>query len=84
MSWIRSKSCHVRMNVVAAMPAAANANASSVAAGTAKIAHGDSTRPSTRITTMKPSAYSVARITDQPISPSATSPGPSGVERIAS
>ena len=72
------------MNVVAAMPTAANANASSVAAGTANTAHGDRTSPSTRMTTTNPSPYSVARITAQAISPSATSPGPSGVASTAS
>ena len=33
---------------------------------------------------MNPRAYSVDRITAQPISPSATSPGPSGVASTAS
>ena len=36
-SWIRSKSCHVRMNDVAAMPTAANAKPISSAAGSASI-----------------------------------------------
>ena len=33
---------------------------------------------------MNPIAYSVARMTAQPISPRATSPGPSGVASTAS
>ena len=41
------------MNVVAAMPQAANAKPMSAAAGSARIAHGDSTRPIASITTRK-------------------------------
>ena len=41
----RSKSCHERMNEVAAMPTAANANAMMSAAGSASSAHHESSRP---------------------------------------
>ena len=41
----KSKSSHVRMNVVPAMPAPANANAMSSPPGIASTAHHDSTRP---------------------------------------
>jgi hypothetical protein len=66
------------------MPTAAKANASRVAPGIAKIAQGDLTRPSSRMTTMNPKAYSVERITAHPISPRATSPVAIGVARTAS
>ena len=79
---MRSKSCHVFMNDVAAMPTAPNANPRSSAAGTASTTHGEITRPSATITPMNPSAYSPPRISAQPSSPRAMSPGDSGVARM--
>ena len=55
-SWIRSKSCQVFMNDVAAMPTAPNAKPRSSAAGTARMTHGETTRPKTTITPMNPTA----------------------------
>ena len=47
---IHSKSCQMRMNVVQAMPTAANANPASAATGSTSTAHHEETRP---VTTMK-------------------------------
>ncbi len=55
-SWIRSKSCHVRMNDVAAIPTAANAKPIRRAPGTVRKISGDRTRPMTNITARKPTA----------------------------
>ena len=79
---MRSKSCHVLMNEVAAMPTAPKANPTSSAAGPARITHGETTSPSSAITTMNPMAYSPPRMSAQPSSPVATSPGDNGVARI--
>ena len=72
------------MNDVTAMPTAANPNATSSAAGSSSSAHGDAVRPSSSITTRKPAEYSPPRISAQPISPIATSSGPSEVASIES
>jgi len=53
-SWMMSRSCHWRMKVVTAEPRAANAIPTSRAAGIARIAHGEATRPSASITTRNP------------------------------
>ena len=55
-SWMRSKSCHVRMNDVAAIPIAPNPNPMRSAAGTASNAHGETISPSSAMTTMNPTA----------------------------
>ena len=80
---MRSKSCHVFMNEVAAIPTAPNANPTSSAAGTARMTHGDTNSPRMTITPMNPIAYSPPRMSAQPSSPTAMSPGDSGVARIA-
>ncbi len=72
------------MNVVAAMPQAAKANPMSSAAGAARIAHGDWTRPRTAMTMTNAVAYRKLRVSAHTTSPSAMSPTPSGVDRIAS
>ena len=51
-----SKSCQLRMNVTAAIPAPANAKPMNTVAGSASSAHHDSTRPSAVITVKKPTA----------------------------
>ena len=78
-----SKSCQLRMKVVAAIPAAANANPVSTAAGRASAAQYDLARPIARMTTMNAIAYRAPRISAQPISPSATSPARIGVASVA-
>jgi hypothetical protein len=49
-SVMKSKSTHDRMNVVANMPTAANANPMNTAAGTASSAHHDCTAPAATAT----------------------------------
>ena len=72
------------MNVVTAMPTAANPHAISSAAGSSSTAHGEATSPSTSMTPRKPAAYRPPRNSAQPISPIATSIGPSDVASIES
>ena len=50
ISWIRSKSFHVRIHVTAAIPAPAKPKPMTKQAGSARIAHGDSTSPSATMT----------------------------------
>jgi hypothetical protein len=71
------------MNVVAAMPAAANANPVRTAAGSASTAHPDSSRPIASMTTMNANAYRLPRISAQPIWPRATSAARIGVVSTA-
>ena len=80
-----SKSCQLRMYVVAAIPAAANANPVSTRGRQRQHrpprvhqAHAAS------MTSMNANAYSAPRISAQPISPSATSPARIGVASAAS
>ena len=79
-----SKSCQLRIYDVAAIPTAANAKLVKMAAGKHKIVHGDSTKPSDAITTKNAPAYIDPRMSAQPISPSAMSPTPRGVDSTAS
>jgi hypothetical protein len=72
------------MNVVAAMPTAAKAKPMSTAAGRARTAHHDPTRPRTVTMTRKPAEYRPHRVRHHPISPRATSPTCSGVASMAS
>ena len=72
------------MKEVAAIPTAANANPISRAAGTAMIAHHDSTSPNAAMTIMNPIAYRPPRMSDHVISPTAMSTGFIGVARTAS
>src|SRR5215203_5208013 len=72
------------MNVVAAIPTAANAYLIRLAAGIANSAHHDVTTPAAVATTRKATEYSSPRISAQEISPSAMSRGPSGVESTES
>ena len=51
---MRSKSCVERMNDVAAIPTAPKANATSSAAGTARMAHGEANSPSRTMTHEEP------------------------------
>ena len=67
------------MNVVPNMPTAENAKPISVAAGTASNAHQECTVPTRQATIRNAVAYRPPRISDQAISPTATSRGPSGV-----
>ncbi len=72
------------MNVVAAMPAPANAKPISRAAGRASTAQEEWIRPIASMTTMNETAYRPPRISAQPISPSATSPERIGVDSAES
>ena len=72
------------MNVVAAMPTAANANATSSATGNASNAHGETMSPIPSITARNPAEYNPPRSNAQAISPIAMSIGPIGVVSIAS
>ncbi len=79
-----SRSWNDFRNDVTAIPTAANPNATSKAAGSSRTAHTDAVRPRTTITIRKPVEYSPPRIRAQPISPIATSSGPSEVASIES
>src|SRR5690349_18921641 len=79
-----SKSCQLRMNVVAAMPAAAKANPVSSAEGSTPTAQGDLSRPITSITAVNANAYRAPRISAQRTCPSATSCARIGVASAAS
>ena len=79
---MRSKSCQDRMNDVHAIPTAPKANPTSSAAGNARMTHGETMRPRTAMTTMNPMAYRPPRMSAQPNSPIAMSPGDRGVDRI--
>jgi hypothetical protein len=84
-SWMNSKSCQLRIQVVAAIPAPANAYPISTAAGSASTAHHDSTRPIAAITTTNIAEYrNPPRSSPQVTSPVATSHGRSGVASTAS
>ena len=79
-----SKCCQLRMNVVAAIPPAANANPMSSAVGSASTAHHECTSCMASMTIMNAVPYSPPRISAQEISPSAMSPARIGVDRAAS
>src|ERR1044072_7348941 len=68
-SCTRSKCCQERMNVVHAMPTAANENATSNAAGRASSAHAEAIRPIASMTVRKPKAYIPPRNNAHAISP---------------
>src|SRR5690242_12131643 len=67
------------MNVAPAIPIPANAKPTSTAAGSARIAHGEWTCPSTDTVIRKAIAYRKPRKSAHDVSPTATSRGPSGV-----
>ena len=79
-----SKSCQLRMNVVAAMPAAANANPVSTAAGSTPIAQYEWNRPMTSMTQVNAHAYRALRITAHSTCPRARSGARIGVASAAS
>src|SRR6187455_2588169 len=83
-SWIRSKSFHVLIHVTAAIPAPAKPKPMTKQAGNVSRAHGDSINPSAAMTTRNAAEYSIARTTAHSVSPTATSFGLTGVERIDS
>ena len=74
----RSKSCQLRRNVHAAIPALAKASDVRIATGRHRIAHGDSVSPSAHMQTRKLTEYSEPRVRHHDSSPSAMS---STVER---
>src|SRR3954447_17200917 len=69
---------------VPAIPSPANANPINVAAGSARSAHHECTRPIDAITMRNATAYRNPRNSAQAISPTAISPTLTGVARIAS
>ena len=79
-----SKSCQLRMNVVAAIPVAANANPMSRTTPMSNTASGEWISPMASITIMNATPYSAPRSSAQEISPSAMSPGCIGVASAAS
>ena len=70
--------------MVAAIPIPANAKLMSSEAGTATSTQAEWTSPMAASTTRNATAYSRPRLSAQVISPSAMSPGPSGVASAAS
>ena len=72
------------MNVVAHIPSAPNTRPITVAAGTARTAHQDGTRPVATVMPRNIAEYSDPRSSDQTISPTAMSRGRIGVASMAS
>src|SRR6266542_4095244 len=79
-----SKSCQLRIQVVSAIPAPANAYPISTETGSASTAHQEPIRPIASITTTNIAEYAAPRSSAQVTSPVATSHGRSGVASTAS